>query len=77
MNNIFFIATVISVIYLIAKFLERRYILKENKPLSILIRDALIVYFCVVVSSFILDQMKPMIQKGGQNSQVFTDHPDF
>jgi hypothetical protein len=77
MNNIFIIAIVISVIYLIAKFLEMRFILKENKPLSILIRDALFVYFSVVVGYFILEQIKPILQDGGSNAQAFTNNPDF
>ena len=75
MKNIFIIACVIAVIYLIAKFIEMRFILKENKPFSLLFRDTLLVYFSVVIGYFILEQIKPIIQDGG--TKVFIDNPDF
>ena len=53
MDNIFFIAAVISVIFLISKFIEMRFVEKENKPLKLLIRDALLVYFSVVFGDFV------------------------
>ena len=80
MKNIFIIAGVIAVIYLIAKFIEMRFVEKENKPLKLLIRDTLVVYFSVIFGHFILEQLKPVIQQGGEtitNAQVFTDNPGF
>jgi hypothetical protein len=79
MDNIFIIAGIISVIFLISKFVEMRFIEKENKPLKLLIRDALLVYFSVVCGYFILEQINPMIQNGGASSitPVFTDNPEF
>jgi len=76
MDNIFVIAGVISVVFLIAKFIEMRFIDKENKPLKLLIRDALLVYFSVVFGNFIIEQLKP-ISGGTGAPQVFTDNPDF
>jgi hypothetical protein len=79
MNNIFIIAVIISIIYLIMKFIEMRFIEKENKPLKLLIRDTLIVYISVVVGYFILEQFKANIQNGGSNvtANVFIDDPGF
>ena len=80
MDNIFIIAAVISVIFIIAKFIEMRFIEKESKPLKLLIRDALLVYVSVVSGYFILQQLKPIMQDGGSSSvatQVFTDNPEF
>ena len=80
MDNIFVIATIVSIVYFIAKFIEMRYIEKESKPLKHLIRDALVVYFSVICGFFILDQIKPMIQSGGNEpttTPVFTDNPEF
>jgi hypothetical protein len=74
------IAGVIAVIYLIAKFIEMRFVEKENKPLKLLIRDTLLVYFSVIVGHFILEQLKPVIQQGGEattSTPVFTDNPGF
>jgi len=78
MDNIFIIAGVISIIFLIAKFFEMRIVEKENKPIKFLIRDALLVYFSVIITHFILKQINPMIHKAGNNvTPIFTDNPGF
>jgi hypothetical protein len=77
MDSIFVIAGVISVIFIIIKFIEMRFIEKENKPLKLLIRDALLVYFSVICGYFILEQLNPIVNKGGEKIQVFTDNPEF
>ena len=81
MDNIFIIAAVMSIIFLIVKFIEMRYIEKDSKPLKLLIRDALLVYFSVVSGYFILQQLKPMMNDGdklnGGITPAFTDNPGF
>jgi hypothetical protein len=78
MDNIFLIAAIISVIFLIVKFLEMRIIEKETKPLKFLIRDSLLVYFSVVISYFIIGQINPIIYGGSKViTPVFTDNPGF
>ena len=79
MDNIFIIAAIISVIFVIAKFIEMRFIEKESKPLKLLIRDALLVYVSVIMGYFILGQLKPIIHDGGAigPQQVFTGNPEF
>ena len=80
MDKIFVIAAVISVIFLISKFIEMRFVEKETKPLKFLIRDSLLVYFSVVFGDFVIGQINPMIKGGTSAStvtQVFTDNPGF
>jgi hypothetical protein len=79
MENIFLIATMISAVFLVAKFLEMRFVEKESKPLKFLIRDALLVYFSVVVGNFILGQVNPIINTvtSSKITPVFTDNPEF
>lgn len=82
MDNIFVIAAIISITFLFGKFIEMRFIEKENKPLKLLIRDTLLVYVSVIVGYFILGQLKPIIQTGGEiitptAANVFTDDPGF
>ena len=50
MKNIFVVAAIVSISFFIVKFLEMRYIEKENKPLKLLIRDTLLVYFSVIIA---------------------------
>jgi hypothetical protein len=80
MDNIFIIAMVISIVFLISKFVEMRFIDNESKPLKLLIRDTLLVYFSVISGYFIMEQLKPVLETVGENisaPQVFTDNPEF
>jgi|LauGreDrversion4_2_1035121.scaffolds.fasta_scaffold00064_28 hypothetical protein len=81
--SIFIIAGVISFIFLLAKFAEMRIMEKESKPLKVLISDALVVYGCVLVGYFVIEQLKPVIADGGasiitpKNPTVFVGDPNF
>jgi hypothetical protein len=80
MDNIFIIAMVISIVFFISKFVEMRFIDNESKPLKLLIRDTLLVYFSVISGYFIMEQLKPVLETVGENisaPQVFTDNPEF
>ncbi len=70
------VAGIISIIFLIIKFIEMRFVDKESKPLKLLIRDTIVVFFSVMFGNFILEQLSPVMQKGGV-TQVFTDNPEF
>ena len=82
-ENIYFNAIFISVVFFIVKFIEMRFLEKESKPLKLLVKDTLFVFFSVVVGGFLLDQLKPLIQSAGDSSglpnnpNVFTDNPAF
>ena len=77
MENIFVTATIISVVFLVSKFIEMRFIEKESKPLKILIRDALVVYISVIFGDFIIRQVNPVIHSAAKVTPVFTDNPGF
>jgi hypothetical protein len=75
-NNFFFVSFIVSVIYLVFKFLEMRYIVKKDIPLKILFRDTLLVYVSCVIGLFIITQINDttVIKK---QTTAFTDNPDF
>jgi hypothetical protein len=80
MENIFIIAFIISFFYLIVKFIEMQFIEKDIKPLKILIKDALVVYLCVLLGIFIVEQINPSLlgeEVTNTSTQVFTDNPNF
>ena len=56
MDNIFLTALIISFIFLIVKFLEMRFITKENKSLKSTLIDTIFVYFSVLLGYFVLEQ---------------------
>ena len=72
----FAIAGIISFIFLIAKFIEMRFIEKENKPLKIMLRDTLLVYCCVLLGLFLYEQVSP-VSVEIKSPTVFTDNPGF
>ena len=53
-------ALVIAGLYLLMRFLEMRFILKENKPLKILLRETVMVYLSVLGGGFIIEQIEPL-----------------
>jgi hypothetical protein len=75
MDNIFVFSSVISVVFLLLKFIEMRFIDKENKPLKFLIRDTLVVFVSVVSGHYVLEQIQPM--NVVSSPAVFTDNPGF
>lgn len=78
MNNIFLVAAIISILFLLAKFIEMRFIEKENKPLKFLIRDSLIVYISTVLGFFLQEQLEPVMEGIHISSPAaFTDNPNF
>ena len=66
----------VSIIYLLFRFLEMRFILKENKPLKLLLRDTLVVYISFITGHFIYEQLAPL---GALKNipEVFTNKADF
>ena len=76
-NSIFLKAGVVSVVYIIVKFLEMRFIIKENKPLKKLARDGLIVYFSVLGGDFVLQQIQPLSENFPTKVAAFTNAPNF
>lgn len=75
-KNNFLIALFISIIYLVFKFLEMRYILKKDIPLKLLFRDTLLVYVSSVIGLFILEQINDTVVRK-KPTTAFTDSPDF
>ena len=77
MNTHTFIgALIISGVYLLFRFLEMRFVLKENKPLKNLLRDSLMVYLSVLCGNFILEQLQPL-NNIVNIPDVFTSPPNF
>ncbi len=72
----FFNALIISIVYLLFKFIEMRFIIKKNKPLKELVREALLVYLSILAGYFIIEQIIPL-KSALQVPKVFTDTPDF
>jgi hypothetical protein len=70
------LSTAVSIIYLLIRFIEMRFITKETKPLKTLIRDALLVYISSLSGFYILQNITPVVQ-ANISTTAFTNDPDF
>ena len=69
-------ATIISVIYLLVKFLEMRYVLDEDKSPKTLIRDAVVVFISVLIGDYAAGQFAGQ-NPGNVAPDVFVGNPEF
>tara|TARA_Y100001970_G_C13955040_1_gene710202 strand:+ start:401 stop:637 length:237 start_codon:yes stop_codon:yes gene_type:complete len=72
-------SSIISIIFFIFKFIEMRFILKENKPLKSLFTDSLIVFIAATVAIILLEQfnLNEIIGNIKETPSVFVNKPDF
>lgn len=75
MSDLLMSGLVVSIIYGLLRFIEMRFILKENKPLKDLFRDTIIVFISTAVGILVLQQFATNI--GKSVPKVFTDKPNF
>ncbi len=69
----------ISIIYLIIKFLEMRFVSNENKPLKKLVLDSFIVFVASIITSFIFEQfdITNILNKLNTTPVIMTNTPNF
>jgi hypothetical protein len=89
MENVLLLTIVISVLFIVAKITEMRFIDKELKPLKMVIRDAFIVAGCAFAPIWGYFQFKDKMSdwfgivqvEGGEifakTPVIFTDNPGF
>ena len=77
MSNQIVTACVVSIIYFIIRFIEMRFIVKENKPLKQLVIDTLVVFISAISAIFLLEQFNlgEMMMKAAPSA--FVNKPDF
>ncbi len=78
MNVNFMLASIISVVYFLFKFLEMRMLDKENKPLKDILKETMIVYVSVLAGEFVLNQVTPVANSlTSETTGAFTNDPQF
>ena len=77
MENVLIQAGIIAFLYLLIKFGEMRFVLKENKPVKHLLRDAIIVYISAFLGLYVIDQFLLQGEVGKAAPKAFTDNPSF
>jgi hypothetical protein len=69
----------ISIIFMIYKIIDMKYITKEEKSLKNITKDSLIVFVCSMISMFGLEQLNinEIIGNSKETLSAFTNEPDF
>lgn len=70
---------VMSIIYMIYKIIDMKYISKEEKSLKNITKDSLVVFLCGIFSLFLLEQLNinQIIGNSKEVLSAFTNDPDF
>ena len=75
MKNIFYISTIITIVFFLFKFIEIKYIVNDEKSIKELLRETLMVYLSIVTGIFIHNQFNDT--ETNKYVNVFLDRPDF
>ena len=70
------LASLISIVFIVARFLENKFISKEKKPLKSYLREGIICYLSVLGGKFMYDQITP-VDSTKVTPKVFTGQPEF
>ena len=88
MEETFIVAVIITVSFCLSKFIERRYLGQEAKPLKDDVKESLIVMLCAVFGAYMYFNFQTTIRDffnvvsetkilNTTTTQVFTDEPSF
>lgn len=88
MEKVFMIAIIVTILFLGSKAVEMKYIDKEWKPMKLVVRDAITVFACTALGSFmylhldgsVVDFLNVVTKSKTfdmSQTQVFTDEPGF
>ena len=72
------ISIAVTILFIVVKIMEMKFVDKEQKPMKFLVRDAMIVCTCAFVPIFAFFQMNLGVEAAaGEATQIFTDKPEF
>jgi hypothetical protein len=80
MTNNLLISTIISIVYLLFKFFDMRFIKKQNLPIKDLILDSCVVFVSSLLTFFLFDQFNLNDILSGESAsapEAFVDTPNF
>ena len=78
-QNSLLISSCIAVIYALSKYIEVKYLVKEELNIKTIIRDTILVYISSLTGIFIIDQVNTKLDMNNSTptTSAFTDKPNF
>ena len=79
MTNNLLISSIISIVYLLFKFFDMRFIKKQNLPIKDLILDSCVVFISSLLTFFLFDQfnLNDILSSESASPEAFVDKPNF
>jgi uncharacterized membrane protein len=78
MQDIFIYSLAISTVFFLYKFLEMKFVPEEErKPLNVIVKETLIVYFVSVIGIYIYSQFDNYEISTSKSTMAFVDNPAF
>ena len=79
MTNNLLISLIISIIYLLFKFFDMRFIKKENLPIKNLVLDSCLVFISSLLTFFLFNQfnLNEILSNESAAPEAFVDTPNF
>ena len=79
MTEVFIYALAISTVFFLFKFLEMKFMSDdEKKPLKVIVKETLTVYFASVSGIYLYSQFDSTpVKTGGNTTMAFVDNPSF
>jgi positive regulator of sigma E activity len=75
-NSSFMIGIAIAVIFVLSKFIEKKYVVKEDIAVKHMVRDSLLVYVSAIAGLFVINQVGENVSIASP-TVAFTGTPDF
>lgn len=75
-NNYLISSLIISIIFFVYKFIEMRYVIKENKPIKQFFKETLAVFSCSFIGIYLIDVINTNINQIIPPN-AYTSNPDF
>ena len=72
-----YIALATGLLFFVGKFVEKRFIKKEQIQMKILFRDSLLVIIASVLGNFVYNQFAVLVNDKSSTPNVFVNEPDF
>lgn len=79
MTDIFIYALAIATVFFLIKFLEMKFVPDDDKkPLNVVMKESLVVYFASVIGIYMYSQFDSKeLKGGGKSTMAFIDKPAF
>ncbi len=72
-----YVALATGLLFFVGKFIEQRFIKKEQPKMRIMFRDSLLVFIACLLGHFVYKQFAVLVNEQTNAPNVFVNEPDF